>query len=105
MYKRKDVLTKETFEITISDETTVKTLNLNVYQPKIALIRKLTNVAKSKETEEIIENMLEILTSALKNNKEKVEISTDFLAEALDTDDMTALFEDYFKWVENLKKK
>mgnify|MGYP003438254809 FL=1 len=49
--------------------------------------------------------MLEILASALSRNAEKRTITAEFLADILDTEDMSALFEDYFQWVAEIKKK
>lgn len=104
MYSRKENLVKNVFTVSLVDDVTEETVTVNVYQPKCSLIRKLRNV-QGGDGLEIIDRMLEILSDALSRNAEKKEISADFLADMLDTDDMSALFEDYFQWVRNLKKK
>lgn len=105
MYSRKENPVKNVFTVELVDDMTEESVVVNVYQPKIALIRKLTSISKGEEGVEIIDKMLEILASALSRNAEKREISADFLADILDTEDMSALFEDYFQWVESIKKK
>ncbi|MCQ2464682.1 MAG: hypothetical protein MJ095_03770 [Oscillospiraceae bacterium] len=105
MYSRKENPVKNTFTVELVDDMTDESVTVNVYQPKISLIRKLTRVAEGENGIEIIDSMLEILAEALSRNAEKKTITADFLADMLDTEDMSSLFEDYFQWVQNLKKK
>lgn len=105
MYTRKENPVKNTFTVNLVDDVTEESVTVSVYQPKIALIRKLTEVSKGDNGIDIVDNMLEILASALSRNAEKRTISAEFLADILDTEDMSALFEDYFQWVQNIKKK
>lgn len=105
MYSREENPVKNTFTVNLTDDVTDETVTVNVYQPKLALIRKLRDVSKEADSMDIVDNMLGILADALSRNAEKRTISADFLADMLDTEDMSALFEDYFQWVQNLKKK
>lgn len=105
MYTRKENPVKNTFTVTLVDDVTEEAVTINVYQPKIALIRKLKEISKGDNEIDIVDNMLEILASALSRNAEKRTITAEFLADILDTEDMSALFEDYFQWVAEIKKK
>jgi len=104
MYIRKDNKVKNVFTVELSDEMSGENITLNVYQPKLALIRKLKSISQG-EGIDIIDRMLDILASALSRNTEGRQIDADFLADILDTEDMSALFEDFFQWVNELKKK
>ena len=106
MYIRKENNpVKNLFTVELHDEANGENIVLSVYQPKLALIRRLTGISDKGEGIAIIDEMLAILASALSCNAEKREISADFLADILDTEDMSALFADYFQWVTDLKKK
>ena len=104
MYIRKDNKVKNVFTVELSEDMNGENIILNVYQPKLALISKLSSISEGEGTE-IIDRMLDILASALSRNTENRQISADFLADILDTEDMSALFEDLFQWVNDIKKK
>lgn len=103
MYNKNDSLVKNYFHIELESDEGEK-FKYDIYQPKISTIRKLKSIDKS-EGIEVFDYMLDILSEAISHNKDKKVVSADFLASMLDTEDISNLFDDYFQWVNDLKKK
>ena len=103
MYISKNAQTKGTFTAEfINDETDEKTI-VSVFPAKIKYLKSAMEIqTKSKET---VNQIIEVLSKILSCNKEKIKITENFLEDVLDVSELTELFEDYFCWISELKKK
>jgi hypothetical protein len=76
-------------------------LFLSVECPKLKTLRKITDLTKVKEN--VVENLAEALAMALSKNKQNKTITTDFIEENFDIDDINDLLTSYLEWVKNVK--
>ena len=104
MYVRNDTPVKNTFRVELVDDASGEKQIVNVYQPKLGLFRKFKNVSK-EDNFQAVDDMVEILSEALSRNAEKVPVTVDFLLNNFDESDLSLLFNDYFGWIDDLKKK
>lgn len=107
MYIKGNSSVKSTFSIEILDETEGNKIKLSVYPPKMKVLKKISKLSEDADkTEfEILDSMLEILSDALSSNKESIYVSVEYLENVLDTEDIQSVFEDFFNWVADVKKK
>lgn len=108
MYKRNNGgSSKGTFSLILFDEEKDKEIKLSVYPPKMKVLKKIRELdADDNKAEfDIIETMTDILSDALSRNKEKIKLESSYLEELLDVEDVEEIFEDYFEWVAQIKKK
>jgi phenylpyruvate tautomerase PptA (4-oxalocrotonate tautomerase family) len=84
------------FEIKLKDERII-----NVECPKLKVFRKIIEITEGgKDT---IEELSEALAMALNKNKEGVKITSDYIEDSFDYDDIVEVLTQYFDWVKNLK--
>lgn len=107
MYIKGDSSVKSTFSIELFDEAEENKIKLSVYPPKMKVLKKISKLSRdTEETEfEILDSMIEILSDALSCNKERINVSVEYLENVLDTEDVQSVFEDFFNWVADVKKK
>jgi hypothetical protein len=76
-------------------------LFLSVECPKLKTLRKITELTKSKEN--AIESLAEALSMALSKNKQGKTITSDFIEENFNIDDINNILLNYIDWVKNVK--
>lgn len=91
-------INKRFFEVTFEDG-----LFLSVESPKLKTLRKITDLAKDKDKDMMVENLCEALALALSKNKQKKKIEAEYIEENFDMDTIMALMGKYFEWVKDLK--
>jgi len=76
-------------------------LFLSVECPKLKTLRKITDLTKDREN--IVENLCGALALALSKNKQGKKITSDFIEENMDIDDINSLLTSYFEWIKCVK--
>lgn len=99
----RSVVEKNSFHVELLDERTGREFNLSVYPPKASAINKLRKA--DTESEDCFEQFAEILAKMMSSNKENIIISGEDLMEIVDVVELSDLTEDFFKWVNDIKKK
>lgn len=102
MYISKNSQPKGTFTAEFIDENDKKII-VSVFPAKIKHLKKAGEL-DGKSTDSV-NQITEFLSEVLSFNKEKIKISQEFLEDVLDISELSELFEDYFAWIANLKKK
>lgn len=107
MYIRRESAVKGTFPVRLANESDDSEIEISVYPPKISVLRKINelDIADKDNEFDIIDSMIEILSMALSSNKEKIQVSCEYLENVLDDEDIQYIFEDFFNWAAEIKKK
>lgn len=89
---------KETF--------TVKTYNgiLNLYQPKVKTVNRLTNILKNVQisgetTADDVKEIFEVFGVIINNNREKRKISKEDIGNKYDIMDIFIILNGFFEWI------
>ena len=76
---------------------------LSVECPKLKTLRKITDLTKDQDKENLLENLSNALSLALSKNKQGESITADFVEDNFDIDDITNILTNYFEWVKGVK--
>lgn len=97
-------INKRYWDVTIRYDTKSgeKEIVLNVECPKLAVLRKITELTKDQDN--LISNLSEALSMAFSKNKQNKAISADFIEDNFDIDDINNLLLSYFNWVKDVKQ-
>lgn len=102
MYSNKTVkAVKNSYVIEL--ENAEKTISLSVYPPTIKAVKKMQKL--NTESDDVIDEMVDIISSIISNNKEHITLTAEDLEELLDFEDVTNLFSDISRWIADIKKK
>lgn len=83
-------------------------LKLEVEPPKLKVLKTISDMAKIDknsihEEGDVFETLAEAVSKALSKNKQQKKITTDFVMETMDIDEMQELLKAYFDWVGDIK--
>lgn len=102
MYSNKTVkAVKNSYVIEL--ENAEKTISLSVYPPPIKAVKKMQKL--NTESDDVIDEMVDIISSIISNNKEHITLTAEDLEELLDFEDVTNIFFDISRWIADIKKK
>ena len=102
MYNNKTIkAVKNSYNIDIDNAE--KTISLSVYPPTIKAVKKMQKL--NTESDEVLDEMLDIISKIISNNKEHITLTAEELEELLDFEDVTNIFSDISKWIADIKKK
>lgn len=91
-------LTTRYFKIKLKDGK-----ELELEPPKLKILRKISKLSKSINNDELaesdIENLSEAISLSLSKNKQKIDISTDYVEDNFDIDEMYDFLFKYYSWV------
>ena len=87
------------FKINLDDG---KKLTLN--PPKLKVLRKAMGVSKAVGSAEDIDEIIEVVALILSGNKEKRKITTGFVEENFDINQLLVIMEKYVEWVGDIYK-
>lgn len=83
-------------------------LKISVEPPKLKTLRKMMNLANidvdNEFNVESFNGLIEALSMALSKNKEGKPVTTEFLDENLNLDQMQDLMMSYFEWVREIEQ-
>lgn len=86
--------------VTLIEDESEKEIKINVESPKLKTFKKFNALDDNSSIEDIVD----ILSIILSKNREKKPITSDFLLENLDIEDMTQMISDFSDWLgENQK--
>lgn len=93
-------LTKRYFEMKLPDGTL-----LEVEPPRMKSLKMILSLSKIGDDldDQALENVSEGLSLALSKNKQKKDISQQWISENMHIDDMMSLLTAYFEWVGEIK--
>lgn len=80
---------------TLIDENSGKTYEINVKEPKLRTYKKFEALNESSEIEDIID----VTADVLNGNKEKIEITAEFVEDNFTLDEIAQFFEDFTNWL------
>lgn len=80
-----------------------KSISLSVYPPSIKAVKKMQKF--NTESDEVLDEMLDIISKIISNNKEHIILTVEELEEMLDFEDVTNIFSDISRWIADIKKK
>lgn len=89
----------EKFKINFNDG---KSLTLN--PPKLNVLRKALNIKDLGETEEGIDELINIVALILSNNREKKKVTSEFVEENFDIGELILFMGNFVKWVSGIKQ-
>lgn len=89
----------EKFKINFEDG---KSLTLN--PPKLSVLRKATGIRDLGETEEGIDELINIVALILNNNKEKKKITPAFVEDNFDIGELILFMKKYTEWISGIKQ-
>lgn len=80
---------------TLIDESSGKTYEINVKEPKLKTYKKFEALNESSEIEDIID----VTADVLNGNKENIEITAEFVEDNFTLDEIAQFFEDFTNWL------
>lgn len=94
-------LVRRHFEVILPDGT-----HLEVEPPKMKVLRKMISLAQQEQNGELeneaFDDLLSALSLALSKNKQRQQISKQYLDAELNLDEVQALLISYFDWVSEI---
>ena len=100
MYKSNNIQTKNTFEVELFNDDGEKVYQLNIYPPKIKILRKIGEMADDDYS-----SLIEIISEILSKNKEKITVSAEIIEDLFDLSDISDFISDFMDWIKSNKKK
>ncbi len=80
---------------------------LNIEPPKLKVLKKISALSKVNDTENLdeedINNLIEAVALALSKNKQKFNISTEYVENNCDINEILDLLTNYFNWVNEIQ--
>ena len=86
--------------VTLVEDETEKEININVESPKLKTYKKFEEIGDNSSMDDIVS----ILSLILSKNREKREISKDFLLENLELEEMLDIINDFTDWLNDNQK-
>jgi len=85
---------------TLIDESSGKTYEINVKEPKLKVYKKFEAIGEETSVEEIIE----VAALVLNSNKEGIKIDAGFVEDNFTLDEIAQFFEDFTNWLSDARK-